>query len=178
LLTVLFVLLIIRVSGERWSTYGFKPRNLPLDLITGCLALACAVAVALIGGDLFQSVLTDLNDKPYVNPSVLRDWFEPPKNASGLFAMLTLAIVIGLSEEIIWRGYLIPTLERLLNSTLLSVLVAAAYFGACHWADGALSVWSAFLVGTVFGIFFVVTRRIWPLMFAHALIDFSVFIRI
>ena len=36
-------LLMIRLTGERLSTYGLKPRNLSVDLVTGCLAYVCRV---------------------------------------------------------------------------------------------------------------------------------------
>jgi membrane protease YdiL (CAAX protease family) len=175
-LTIVIVLSVVRLTGERWSTYGLKPRNLSVDLITGCLAFVCGIGAAIVGSDLLKNLLIDLQDKPYVEPPEFRYWMEASRGVSGLFAMLALAIVVGLAEELVARGYLITTLERLLKSTPLAVLVAAVYFGVCHAPSGILSAWSAFLIGIVFGIFFVCTRRIFPLVFAHALIDFSVFI--
>jgi membrane protease YdiL (CAAX protease family) len=176
-LGVLVVLFVVRISGERWSTYGLKPRNLSVDLITGCLAFVCGVGVSVIGSDLMKSVLTELHGKPYEPQRAYQYWMDAPKNAGGLIAVLSLAIITALTEELVARGYLIPTLETLLKSTPLSVVLAAAYFGACHMPHGIVTAWSAFLIGIVFGICFVWTRRLWPLVFAHALIDFSVFIR-
>jgi len=176
LLSVFIVLFIVRLSGERWSTYGLKPRNLSVDFITGCLAFICGIFAAIIGTDLFETLLTDLQGKPYLEPHHFRYWMDAPRNPIGLLAVLGLAIVIALGEELVARGYLIPTLERLLKSTPSSVLLAAVYFGVCHAHLGVLHVWYTFLIGVVFGIFFVLTRRLWPLVFAHALIDFSIFI--
>jgi membrane protease YdiL (CAAX protease family) len=176
LIEVSLVLLIVRVSGERWSTYGLKSRSLSEDFITGCLAFVCGVIVPIFGNSFFVNLLADLQGTPYDRP-INHDYLtEFPRTPGGFFALLALSLAIGLVEELVSRAYLIPTLERLLGSTSSSVLLAAVYFGISHAHRGVVSVWSAFLIAVVFGIFFVVTRRLWPLVFAHALIDFSILI--
>jgi membrane protease YdiL (CAAX protease family) len=174
---VAVVLIAVRVSGERWSTYGLKRPTFSVDIITGGIAFACSIAAALVGKDLCKTLLTDLLGKPYEPPRNYAYWMDAPRDTLGLFAMLILAIAIALSEELTARGYLIPTLERLLKSTPLSVLVAAAYFGMCHFRLGLVNVSWCFCIGLVYGVFFVWTRRLWPLVFAHALTDFSIFIQ-
>jgi membrane protease YdiL (CAAX protease family) len=95
---------------------------------------------------------------------------------TGLVLLLVLAFVVGFSEELVVRSYLIPRLERLLHSAWASVLVSAAVFGLLHWRSGILTMCHAFLAGIVYGIAFVLTRRLWPVALAHAMYDFSAFL--
>jgi membrane protease YdiL (CAAX protease family) len=74
------------------------------------------------------------------------------------------------------RGYLFTRLEQLLRSTWAAVLLSAAVFGLMHWFGGPFNVCDAFLAGIVYGIAFAWTRTLWPVVIAHALYDFSVFL--
>jgi membrane protease YdiL (CAAX protease family) len=172
------VLLVMRWSGKRWSAYGLKRRKLAVDIVTGFLALYCAKAAATVGVDLLATLITDLQGEPYRGFAPLpSSWSEPPHGWTGVAALAVLSIVIGFSEELLYRGYLLSTLKDVLGSKFWSVLVSAAVFGAMHLGQDILTAWSAFLIGLVFGAFFVWTRRLWPLVIAHAMFDFMFLLR-
>lgn len=172
------VLLVMRWSGKRWSAYGLKRRKLAVDIVTGFLALYCAKAAATVGVDLLATLITDLQGEAYRGfAPVPSSWAEPPHGWTGVAALAVLSIVIGFSEELVYRGYLVSTLTDVLGSKFWSVLVSAAVFGAMHLGQDILTAWGAFLIGLVFGAFFVWTRRIWPLVLAHAMIDFMFLLR-
>jgi uncharacterized protein len=86
--------------------------------------------------------------------------------------LFALSVSIGFSEELGMRGYLIPRLEGVLNSKLWAVLISSAFFGCVHLQQGIVSVWDAFWGGVIYGIVFILTRRLWPSVFAHAIFDF------
>jgi membrane protease YdiL (CAAX protease family) len=173
----IFVILgAIHLSGDPWSAFGItKPKA--LDLFTGSIVCVVAIGVRTIGVDIFIDILQSVYSE--------RDFYQlihSPRSSysahgwSGFVALLVLAISVGFSEELFARGYLIPRLERLLESTWASVIASAGVFGLLHWRSGILSMCSAFLGGIVYGIAFAWSRRIWPVAIAHAAHDFSVFL--
>ena len=66
------------------------------------------------------------------------------------------------------RAYLIDRLYRLLGSKYLTVGISAEKFGSYHLYQGF---WPGFvgasLIGIILGYYFIGTRRILPLVFAH-----------
>jgi membrane protease YdiL (CAAX protease family) len=164
-------------SGEAWPAFGMKRPQWSVEIVTGFLAYVCALAAVVIGQDLLIGLLTDLHGKPY-HDVFPRYWDQSPEGFAGLAALLALAIATGVTEELAMRGILMTRLERLSRSNVLSVLVSAAYFGVYHMSGGIIHVWTTFLVGLVYGVFFAWTGRLWPLIIAHAYFDFEVFLRI
>ncbi|MBI4259604.1 MAG: CPBP family intramembrane metalloprotease, partial [Actinobacteria bacterium] len=77
----------------------------------------------------------------------------------------------GLIEEIIVVGYLMTRLERLGAGTRAAVGASAVLRGAYHLYQG----WGGFagnvLLGLLFGGLFARTRRLWPLVVAHLVVD-------
>ena len=72
------------------------------------------------------------------------------------------------AEELVMRAYLIDRLYRLLGSKYLAVGLSAVMFGSYHLYQGF---WPGFvaasLTGIILGYYFIGTRRILPLVFAH-----------
>lgn len=99
--------------------------------------------------------------------------------AIALFALL--ALLVGVSEEIFFRGLVIRALLPI--GTRRAVVIAAFCFGLPHLAylwggfwDPVFTLVNAFAAigtGFAFGAILVRTGAIWPLIACHALIDFT-----
>jgi membrane protease YdiL (CAAX protease family) len=173
---VVVTLAAMRLSGDPWSAFGIK-KPAALDILTGSIVCIVKYCATMMGVSIFLDILKSMCSERYIyriihpreTPFHVHGW-------TGLVLLLILAIIVGFSEELVVRSYLIPRLERLLHSTWASVLVSAAVFGLLHWRSGILSVCSAFFGGIVYGIAFVWTRRFWPVAIAHAMYDFSAFL--
>jgi membrane protease YdiL (CAAX protease family) len=91
-----------------------------------------------------------------------------------MFALVTL--LIGLWEELVFRGFLMPRLRRATGSWAIAVLLSTAVFAALHVID---QVPAALVLVTVLSLMFsLVTiwrRSIVPAVVAHALFDLGVF---
>jgi membrane protease YdiL (CAAX protease family) len=166
----------IRLSRDPWCAFGIV-RPAPLDVFTGGIACIVGIYVAVMGKDIFLDLVKSICSEHYfyqiTHPP---DFSHHAQGWSGLMALLLLAIAVGFSEELVFRAYVLPRLERLLRSTPVAVLATAAIFGLIHWQRGIVSTFSAFLIGVVYGIAFVWMRRLWPVVIAHAAHDFSAFL--
>jgi membrane protease YdiL (CAAX protease family) len=86
------------------------------------------------------------------------------------------ALRAGLQEEVVVLGYLFARLGDLGWNKWSIIIGSAVLRGSYHLYQG----WAAFvgnlLMGLLFGWLFARTRRIWPFIVAHALLDSIIFI--
>ena len=96
-----------------------------------------------------------------------------------VFSYILAIIANSFAEELVMRAYLIDRLYRLLGSKYLAVGISALMFGSYHLYQGF---WPGFvgasLTGIILGYYFLGTRRILPLVFAHTaynlIVEFAV----
>jgi membrane protease YdiL (CAAX protease family) len=166
----------IRLSRDPWCAFGIV-QPVPLDLFTGGIVCIVGIYASVMGRDIFLDIATSICSEHYFYQITHSpDFSHYAHGWSGLMALLLLAIAVGFSEEFVFRAYVLPRLEQLLRSMPVAVLVSAAIFGLIHWQRGIVSMFSAFVMGIVYGIAFVWTRRLWPVAIAHAAHDFSAFL--
>ncbi|MEZ4778578.1 MAG: CPBP family intramembrane glutamic endopeptidase [Flavobacteriaceae bacterium] len=93
------------------------------------------------------------------------------------------SISIGISEELSIRGFLQSHLIKQLGNTkrniVLSIIASSLFFGLLHLINfnkglyGELSqVCFATFIGVMFGALLIITKRIYPLIIIHSIIDF------
>lgn len=86
-------------------------------------------------------------------------------------ALVLGAIESGLLEEIAVLGYLVTRLRQLSWSPAAAIVTSALIRGGYHLYQG----WGGFLgnvaMGVLFGFVFTRTKRAWPIVIAHFLLD-------
>ncbi|MFI5162950.1 MAG: CPBP family intramembrane glutamic endopeptidase [Sphingobacteriales bacterium] len=81
-------------------------------------------------------------------------------------------ITAGVTEELIFRGYMIPRLALLFKNDYVAIILSAICFGALHYGYKSLhEVIFAFLIGIMFGFYYQKYRNIKVLIAAHFVID-------
>jgi membrane protease YdiL (CAAX protease family) len=99
--------------------------------------------------------------------------FMPAASMIDLVLLLPLmSLANGFAEELVTRGYLIPQFEKLTNSTAAAVLISTLLFAGYHVYQGPYGVLSAGAFGFTCSLVFCRTRRLWPLVVAHAAMDY------
>ena len=162
-------------SGEPWSVFGIKKPQWSNDTLLGCVVFGVDQATAIVAMDLLRGFLLELVGPDVLGTSVNRlSWVQRPEGIAGLAALLVFAVSVAFAEELIFRGFLISRFEQLLHSRVWSVVLGAAIFGLFHWGLIASSV--TCLTGIIYGAAFVWTRRLWPGVIAHAMVDFDLFL--
>jgi len=82
----------------------------------------------------------------------------------------------GALEEIVMLGYLFTRWRQAGANPWLVVLVSAVIRGTYHLYQGWGGFFGNIAMGALFGWFFLKTRRVWPLVIAHTLIDIVSFV--
>lgn len=161
----------IGLNGETIPRLGLSAPKPWWRLPVGVIATMAAVMVTV----------------PLAVPALVAAWGFPPVDLSRLGALegdaarLAVMLAIGwttaaFGEEIVFRGYLLPEIEKALGGSgfalVAAVVVQAALFGLSHLAQGPAGVLQTAMVGLVFGVAYVACgRNLWPLILAHGLID-------
>ena len=93
-----------------------------------------------------------------------------------LWAMLSLALISSLFEELVFRGIVFRHLETLLGSWA-ALALTSAFFGASHLGNPGATLFAAFAVameaGLLLGAAYMLTRRLWLAIGLHAAWNFT-----
>lgn len=88
-----------------------------------------------------------------------------------LWAMLSVAILSGCFEELLFRGILLRLIERV-TGPWIALAITSALFGAAHLANPGSSPFAALAIaleaGVLLGAAYFLTRRLWLAMGVHA----------
>lgn len=142
---------------------GYSVRDLlPVPSLKGCGVGALLYLVAVLASLIAVSLLADGAATQPIERMM--------QTARPSMAMvLALSVVNGLYEEVFLLGYLQKGLRHHGASFALgvSVLVRVLY----HLYQGPNGALSLAVVGIVFGVFYLRTGWLWPVVFAHMLAD-------
>jgi membrane protease YdiL (CAAX protease family) len=158
---VWLVLYLVRRNGEGVSSIGLRWDRPRADPVRGMLLFA----VVALGGIAVYLVAVELGLNRFVVPvPPLGHWWTVP-------VLVLNAAEAALLEEVVVVAYLVTRLRQLGLTELGAVGASALLRGTYHLYQG----WGGFLgnlaMGLLFGLFFSRTRRAWPIVIAHFLLD-------
>ena len=158
---VWLVVYLVRRSGEGVRALGLRADRVRDDVVHG-IALFAVVGLAGIGVYL---AAVELGVNRFVVPvPPLGHWWTVP-------VLVLNAIEAALLEEVVVVAYLVTRLRQLGLTESASVGASALLRGTYHLYQG----WGGFLgnlaMGALFGTVFSRTRRVWPIVIAHLLLD-------
>jgi membrane protease YdiL (CAAX protease family) len=89
--------------------------------------------------------------------------------------ILFTSITAGVTEELFFRGYLIPRLEILFKNTYLAILISSILFGLIHYSYGTLiQIVAPFFIGLILALHYQQYRNITIIILCHFLWDLLV----
>lgn len=130
-----------------FESVGF-PGNIKDGLFYGIMSLSAIFLVLFVLG--LGAILLGFNDQQKVSDKIL---------SLPLIVLLFAVVGAPVTEELFFRGFLVPR---------AGVFLSAALFGMLHFAYGSVvEVLGAFLIGLVLGASFKFSKSVTPCMFAH-----------
>jgi uncharacterized protein len=154
------VVFLVRRSGEGVGAIGLDVREPRRDVALG----AALFVVVGLGGVAVYLGSVALGVNRFVVPvPPLGHWWTVP-------VLILNAVEAAVLEEFI-AVYLITRLQQLRLTPVAAIGLSALLRGSYHLYQG----WGGFLgnlaMGALFGFVFVRTKRAWPIVVAHALLD-------
>ena len=164
---VVFILSIILLKIRKKS-YIFKERKIPFTKsVETCLPIVI-LSIIVLFSNAGQLIGTKIN-------------------TSNLVSLIVYVILIGLFEEIFFRGIIENELLEKYSSNkkevIVSIIISGVIFGAVHLTNllagqDLLTTMMQFVqtmaIGILFGTVYYKTRNIWAMIFIHSFYDFSV----
>lgn len=151
-------LAVARASDISVATIGIRP--VPLAVAAGWTAGTAAGGLAI----LVLARLMRVRETRTVAYLV-------PVSAPQKVGFAFLALTAGLTEEFVFRGFLLATLERAAGGLLPAVLTSSLVFGLLHAYQSLSGTLRATLLGALLAAPVVATGSVYPAMAAHAAID-------
>jgi membrane protease YdiL (CAAX protease family) len=130
------------------------------------VAVAAAGAAAIVGIELAWSALTHSGANQRVLAAL-------PHTLLERAAWVLVAVVVGVSEELVYRGYLQRQLAAFTRSDALGWALQAALFGVAHLEQGGAAAARVAVYGLVLGATVRARRSLVPAMLAHVAIDLA-----
>ncbi|MFB9234498.1 CPBP family intramembrane glutamic endopeptidase [Plantactinospora siamensis] len=163
---LLAVHLLNRDPGDARGLLGLDARRPGSDLARGA---ALAALVGLPGLGLFW-LAARLGINASVVPAALpHQWWAVP-------VLILSAAQNAILEEIVVVGYLVTRLRELAWRGWLVVGASAVLRGSYHLYQGIGAFFGNAVLGVIFVLFFLRTRRVLPLVIAHTLLDVVAFV--
>jgi membrane protease YdiL (CAAX protease family) len=97
-----------------------------------------------------------------------------PANLSGILLTLILVIVVAISEETIFRGYIILRLRSVTRGLPAAVILSAVIFSIGHGYQGNAGVITVGVLGLIYAIIYIWRQSLVTPVVLHFLQDFTV----
>nr|WP_205861604.1 CPBP family intramembrane glutamic endopeptidase [Planosporangium flavigriseum] len=153
-------------AGSVWARLGIDRRKPLFDLGSGA-ALAAVIGIPGLGLYLLARAI---GVNATVVPAALpHAWWAIP-------VLVLSAIQNAVLEEVVVVGYLLTRLRQLGWSTVTVVATSALLRGSYHLYQGFGAFVGNAVMGVVFALFFLRTRRVAPLIVAHTILDIVSFV--
>jgi membrane protease YdiL (CAAX protease family) len=164
---------VLKWRGQSAASVGLESSGLGANLLLGLAATVAVYALTI----LTMVVLW------FIWPDVVAQMEE---NARRIIALVPnmpalafggVAMMVGVHEELIFRGFLMTRLRRVTHSWTVAILISTALFTALHAMDQTTAALVAVaLLSLVFSFITVWRRSIIPAIVGHALFDWSQFL--
>ena len=154
--------LLVR-SGERWRGIGLGRFDWRADGVVGLGLWVASFVLVLVLARVFEFL--GQNQVDFL-PSQLPLWFR-------IVDAFVIATTAGVTEEVVVRGYAQTRLEQLKMPTAVILLLPTALWGLLHLYEGAGPAVTIFCLGLLYAWYYHRTRRLWPIIIAHALFDLA-----
>lgn len=162
---LVLITVMLRSSGTRWRDLGLRrPEHWGKALL---LFVACVATIGLVFNfviaPLFPHGANDINDGVAISRNEM------------LFQVFVIGLgTAAIGEELLFRGFLLNHLNRLLGehwaATATAIALQAVAFGLLH--SGVQGMVSAGTIGLILGVFYVLSKRnLWVVIAAHAVPD-------
>ena len=154
---------LIRSKKMRPAEFGLTTQSVPSFLVVFLIVALVGTVIDQNGYQLIAILpgYSSLGDMPAIS-SLAWNWID-----------LTLGLLlVGIVEELVFRGYMHTFLSRFTKSSSAIVAISSVAFGLIHWSLGLHAVMITSIIGAVFMIAYLRTRALPPVMLAHFAINF------
>ena len=161
---VFLILFFIRRTGEPVAAIGWRAPRLARDLGLGIVLFP----VLYLGSGFIDAVL---RSEGFSGPSSSGSNLVPSTAPGQVALAILLVAVVAVSEETIFRGYLVRRLEQVTGSAAWAVVLSAGIFALGHGYEGTAGALTVGLTGVGLGLVYRWRRSLVAPVVMHFLLD-------
>jgi uncharacterized protein len=147
------------LASRGWSFRRIAGAPVPFDVLRGVGLVAVVYAAYYVSAITWAIVV----------PGIFEQESALPTGAASAWAVLLVALVNPVVEEFLWLAYGFTALRRF--GRWAAIIASVALRTAIHAGLGVFALISIVPLGLVFTIYYSRTKRLWPIVAAHALFD-------
>lgn len=168
---IVIIAALARGRGQSARSVGFSWLEMPLNVVIGLAALLVVYGLIFVVMPLLWLFWPDVV-REEMNENARRIMELVPNLRPAEFVPLTA--IIGIYEELVFRGFLMTRLRRGTGSWTVAVALSTVIFTSLHAFDQTRSALVVVaILSLVFSLATIWRRSIIPAIIAHALFDFS-----
>jgi membrane protease YdiL (CAAX protease family) len=167
LITLVVLLALVHKNGQSLASIGLRGDRLARAVLWGLVAYAVVIGYALGLGAVFKVLW----------PEAIKAMEKAQEhNASRLPSMsigvvLLFSLVVAVSEELYFRGFVLTRLKALLGPWTASVLISSVVFAVLHAPQGIVAVGVIFGLSVLLGVWFIWRSDLIVPIIAHMLFN-------
>jgi membrane protease YdiL (CAAX protease family) len=145
---------------------GWTLRDVQREIVLGIVLFVPMFFVAATIDQILRSIGFSVQSAPL--PSL-----EPSRSTVEMLVALVLVSIVALTEETIFRGYLMLRFKAVIGSSLWSVLLSAFIFSLGHGYEGTAGVVTVGAMGLVLSLVYIWRKSLVAPITMHFLQDFA-----
>jgi membrane protease YdiL (CAAX protease family) len=162
---VCLILYFVWCNGEKLTEIGWKVSGTVVEVLIGAILFVPVFFLTALVERTLQKIGFSVPATPL--PSALA------ANGAGEFLLAgTLVVIVAVSEETIFRGYLINRLQRVTKHWLPAAVLSSVIFSLGHGYEGAVGVITVGALGLFFALVYRWRGSLIAPMTMHFLQDF------
>ena len=165
--------LILRHRSQTVRSVGVARQGLALNVVLGICAMLVSYGVIILWLVLTWMIWPEVTERMTENADRIMELVPKQSPAGFMF----LAVLIGLYEELFFRGFLMTRLRRATGSWTVAVLLSTAMFAALHAFDQELAALVPItILSIIFSLVTIWRHSIIPAIVGHWLFNLSQFL--
>ena len=161
--------LVLRIGKTRIGTIGLNRNNISRELIYGGLAVIPAYSLTAVFSILLLLIVQSLSGVSAESIVEEKAPFFEAVDQISVWSIIPVMCLVGLYEEVMFRGFLLGRLVTITKRTWLAVALSSILFGSLHIPTQGLIgfVQTAFL-GVLLSYLVVWRKNLWVAIGCHA----------
>ena len=157
---------LLAADGQSARNIGLDPARLPRELLYGVPVLGGAFAVHLAVAVPVAASLSILG-RAQGEMAQRVGALQGLATEVHMWQLVPALVVLAALEEVVFRGFLLPRVRRLVGHWLLAVAVVQLLFGLGHLYEGAFAVVQTMMLGVYFSVVFLWRVHLGAVISAH-----------
>ena len=176
IISLIAIPMVIRIRGESFSQIGLSlSQNWGSVIVQG---FGYGLLITLLSISLIEPFSEAITQTTHDLSSIVKLRSNPLALAQ---VLLMVWVFVAAIEELIFRGFFISELSRIIGSgptaSIVTVIVTSVVFGLCHAYQNTCGIITTGIIGALLSIVYILSgRNLWVAIFTHGFIDtFGIF---